>query len=147
MRHFLLTAALLSAATGAGAQQVSGAEIYKSSCAMCHQEQGQGAAGVAPALKGSQWDKLSKVAGYAPGVLLAGMNGQITTDEGPFMGVMPTQNRLSDAEIAAVATYMLHDIAGQQGAPAVTAAEVAALRAKPQSVAELRAVRKKALAK
>lgn len=147
MRHLILTAALLAAAAGANAQQASGSDLYKSSCAMCHQDQGQGAAGVAPPLKGSHWDKLSKVAGYAPGVLLAGMNGQITTDEGQFMGVMPTQNRLSDAEIAAVATYVLHDIAGQQGAPAVSAADVAALRARPLSVTELRALRKKALAK
>ncbi|MRV71790.1 c-type cytochrome [Duganella sp. FT92W] len=147
MRDVILMAAMLAAAGGAGAQQVRGADIYKSSCAMCHQDQGQGAAGVAPPLKGSQWAKLARVRNYAPGVLLAGMHGPLSTDEGTFNGVMPTQNRLNDEEIAAVTAYLVSDIAGQNGAPVVVAADVAALRARPQSVAELRAVRKQALAK
>ncbi|MBY0239564.1 MAG: cytochrome c [Burkholderiaceae bacterium] len=146
MRTLILLATLLAGAT-AQAQQVNGAEIYKSSCAMCHQDQGQGAAGVAPPLKGSHWGKLSRVPGYAPGVLLAGMHGPISTDEGTFNGVMPTQNRLTDGEIAAVANYLVHDLAGHKDAPAATADEVATLRAKPLSVAQWRAVRKQALAK
>lgn len=141
----IAAASLLLAASAAHAQQVQGAQVYQSSCAMCHQDQAQGAAGLAPALKGSQWDKLAKARSYAPGVLLAGMHGPISTDEGTFNGVMPTQNRLSDEEIAAVSTYLLREVNGQQDA--VTAAEVAALRAKPASVAELRAMRKQALAK
>jgi mono/diheme cytochrome c family protein len=151
MRFALQFAAASSAlllTTGlAQAQDVKGADIYRNSCAMCHQDQAQGAAGVAPPLKGTYWAKLAKVPGYVPGVLLAGLHGPITTDEGTFNGVMPTQNRLADAEIAALAAYLVKDVNGQAGATTASAADVAALRAKPPTVAELRAVRKQALAK
>jgi mono/diheme cytochrome c family protein len=143
---FALSAMVL--ATGhATAQDVKGADIYRNSCAMCHQDQAQGAAGVAPPLKGSYWVKLAKVQAYVPGVLLAGMHGPITTDEGPFNGVMPTQNRLSDGEIAALTAYLVKDVNGQATAATASAADVASLRAKPSTVAELRAMRKQALAK
>lgn len=137
----------LLAGSIAQAQEVKGAEIYRNSCAMCHQAEGQGAAGLAPPLKGSYWAKLVNIPVYVPGVLLAGMHGTITTDEGPFNGVMPTQNRLADAEIAALAAYLAEEISGLAGATTASAAEVAALRAKTPSVAELRALRKQALAK
>lgn len=138
--------AALSAA-GAGAQEVKGADVYRTSCAMCHQAQGEGAAGLAPPLKGGYWDQLGKVSSYLPGVLLAGMHGPLTTDAGQFNGVMPTQNRLSDGEIAAVSNYVVQELNGQASAPAVAAADVAGLRAKPPAVSELRTMRKKALAK
>jgi mono/diheme cytochrome c family protein len=140
-------ALLLAGVSGANAQQADGAGVYKANCAMCHQDQGQGAAGLAPPLKGSYWDKLAKAHVYVPGVLLAGMHGPITTDEGPFTGVMPTQNRLSDGEIAAVSTFLVRELAGQRDAQPVEAAEVARLRAKPATVAELRTLRKQSLAK
>jgi len=139
--------ALLVSGGLAQAQDVKGADIYRNSCAMCHQDQAQGAAGVAPPLKGSYWARLARVPAYVPGVLLAGMHGPITTDEGPFNGMMPTQNRLGDAEIAAVAAYLVRDVNGHADAVTASAADVAALRAKPASVAELRALRKQALGK
>ncbi|MES2259352.1 MAG: cytochrome c [Pseudomonadota bacterium] len=148
MRAVLTFAAALALAAGAAqAQQALGEQVYRSSCAMCHQAEGQGAAGLAPPLKGKQWERLAAAGAYVPGVLLAGMHGPIVTDEGTFVGVMPTQNRLSDDEIAAVSAYLVRDINGRQGAPLATAAEVAAWRARPASVAELRAMRKQALAK
>jgi mono/diheme cytochrome c family protein len=148
MRVAVFTAlALMLLAGSVRADELLGQKVYQSSCAMCHQDQGQGAAGVAPALKGSQWLKLGQQRGYAPGVLLAGMHGAISTDEGMFVGVMPTQNRLSDEEIAAVAGYVVRSLNGQQAGADVTPADVAAWRAKPASVAELRVLRKQALAK
>ena len=146
--HLLVvTSAFVLAGGVVQAQEVAGADIYRSACAMCHQDQAQGAAGVAPPLKGSYWSKLAKVPAYVPGVLLAGMHGPIMTDDGPFNGVMPTQNRLGDAEIAALAAYLIKDVNGQSDAATVSAADVAALRAKPASVADLRALRKQALGK
>ncbi len=145
MKKFAAIAALLL--TGAAhAQSVNGADVYRTACVMCHQDQAQGAAGLAPPLKGGYWSKLAKTAGYVPGVLLAGMHGPISTDEGTFTGVMPTQNRLSDGEIAAVGNYLVQEVNGQKGA-AITPADVAKLRAKPATVAELRALRKQALGK
>jgi len=144
-----LAAALLAGpvAQAQQAQQIKGADVYHSACMMCHQAQAQGAAGLAPPLKGSYWGELGKLPGYVPGVLLAGMHGPLATDEGQFNGVMPTQNRLSDAEIAAVSNYVVREVNGQAAAPAVAAGDVAALRAKPPTVSELRGMRKKALAK
>ena len=139
--------AVLLAGGAARAQDVKGADVYRTSCAMCHQDQAQGAAGLAPPLKGSAWDKLAKAPAYVPGVLLAGMHGPITTDEGLFNGVMPTQNRLGDAEIAALAAYLVKEVNGQADAATPSAADVAALRAKPATVAQLRALRKQALGK
>lgn len=143
----MLTVLLAMAAGAAHAEAVSGKTVYQSSCAMCHQAAGEGAAGLAPPLKNSQWEKLAREKAYLPGVLLAGMHGPIVTEQGPFNGVMPTQNRLGDEEIAAVGNYLVHELNGLKDAPAVTAADVAALRAKPASVAELRTLRKQALAR
>ena len=146
--HQVMTAALFAAAAAtAQAQQVKGADVYRSSCAMCHQAMGEGAAGLAPPLKGANWSKLAKAPGYLPGVLLAGMHGPLATDDGQFSGVMPTQNRLADGEIAAVSNYVAQELNAQPAAAPVAAADVAALRAKPATVAELRALRKKVLAK
>ncbi|WP_413671693.1 cytochrome c [Massilia cellulosiltytica] len=142
-----LAAMFVAVSTAAQAQEVKGADVFRAACAMCHQAEAQGAAGLAPPLKGSYWDKLAKTGTYVPGVLLAGMHGQITTDEGPFNGVMPTQNRLADSEIAALSNYLVQDVNGVKSVPAVTADEVAKLRAKTPSVSELRALRKQALAK
>lgn len=147
-RTYFAAAALLAVSSASiSAQEVKGIDIYRANCAMCHQEQGQGAAGVAPPLKGSYWDKLGAVRSYLPGVLLAGLHGPIQTDEGLFNGVMPTQNRLNDAEIAAVSNYLLQQFNGQAPTTAVSAGEVAKLRAKPIAVSALRAMRKEALAK
>lgn len=140
-------AAVLLSGPIAQAQQVKGADVYNTACMMCHQAQAQGAAGLAPPLKGSYWDKLGKLPGYVPGVLLAGMHGPLATDDGQFNGVMPTQNRLSDAEIAAVSNYVVREVNGQAASPAVAAGDVTALRAKPPTVSELRGMRKKALGK
>jgi mono/diheme cytochrome c family protein len=147
LQFVTVASALLVSGGFVQAQEVKGGDIYRNSCAMCHQDQAQGAAGVAPPLKGNYWAKLAKVPAYVPGVLLAGLHGPITTDEGPFNGVMPTQNRLGDAEIAALAAYLVKDVNGQAGAITASAADVAALRAKPATVAELRALRKQALSK
>jgi mono/diheme cytochrome c family protein len=141
------TASLLLAGSVAQAQQVNGAQLFQAACAMCHQAQAQGAAGLAPPLKGGYWSKLARTRGYVPGVLLAGMHGPISTDEGSFTGIMPTQNRLADGEIAALSTYLVQDVNGEKAVAAFTADEVAKLRAKPATVAELRTLRKQAVGK
>lgn len=142
-----LGAMLAAGLSCAQAQQVKGSDVYRAACAMCHQEGGQGSAGLAPPLKGSYWDKLAKTRTYVPGVLLAGMHGPITTDEGQFVGVMPPQGRLSDGEIAAVSNFLVQELNGISAAPPVDAAEVARLRSKPVTVAELRTLRKQSVAK
>lgn len=143
----LFVAALCILGSAAHAQEVNGRDVFKAACAMCHQAEAQGAAGVAPPLKGSYWNRLAAIPTYVPGVLLVGLHGPIVTDEGTFNGIMPPQNRLSDREIAAVANFLLQDVNGQSAATAVTVDSVAALRAAPPAVTALRALRKQALAK
>lgn len=147
MTRMAIWLACALAACGSAQAQDAGAKVYQANCAMCHQAQAQGSAGLAPPLTGSYWQRLAQARAYVPGVLLAGLHGPLGTDEGPFVGVMPPQNRLSDEDIAAVSGYLVAQLNGQSGLAPVTAAEVAAWRAKPAPVAELRAMRKQALAK
>lgn len=152
-RCFMLTPLKMALAAGlaAGAMQAAlaadlGETIFQNNCAVCHQPQAQGMAGLAPPLKSGQWAKLAAARSYVPGVLLAGMNGSLPLENGNFIGVMPTQNRLSDDEIAAVSNYLFMSVNGQAGWQPLTAAEVAALRSSTPAVGALRAQRKQAVA-
>jgi mono/diheme cytochrome c family protein len=127
------------------ASQSAGRALFAANCALCHQAEAQGAAGVAPPLKGAHWSRLAGVRHYVPGVLLVGMHGKLSLEADSFVGVMPAQNRLSDLEVASVTNYLLAGVNGQAGWIGVDASEVAAWRAAPPSVAQLRAARKQAL--
>jgi mono/diheme cytochrome c family protein len=124
-----------------------GEQLFKSICALCHGPQAQGTPGLAPPIKTEQWSRFADARHYVPSVMLAGMNGQLITDAGPFVGVMPPQNRLTDEEIAAVANYLLMSINGHPDWKPLTSEEVAVLRANTPTVANLRALRKQALGK
>lgn len=68
---------------------------YVATCAPCHQEDGQGLEGVAPSLVDSDWvlgerSRLIRI-------LLHGLEGDM---------LMPPMRRLSDAELAAILTYV-----------------------------------------
>jgi mono/diheme cytochrome c family protein len=94
-----------------------GAQIFASRCASCHQTTGAGLPGVFPPLAGSEWvnGDASKVAE----ILLLGINGPITVKGATFQGVMPAfGHQLSDAEIAAVASYVRSSFGNKS--PAVT---------------------------
>jgi mono/diheme cytochrome c family protein len=104
-----------------------GAQIFASRCSSCHQATGAGLPGVFPPLAGSEWvnGDASKVAE----ILLLGVNGPITVKGATFHGVMPAfGHQLSDAEIAAVASYVRSSFGNKS--PAVTADVVKAERAK-----------------
>lgn len=124
-----------------------GAQVFEKHCAVCHQADAQGAAGLAPPLKGPHWAKLVDTRTYVPGVLLAGMNGTISLEGGNFTGVMPPQNSLSDDDIAAVSNYLYTSVNAQTNWKPLTAADVASLRQALPSVASLRALRKQGIGK
>ncbi|MEX0773760.1 MAG: c-type cytochrome [Balneolales bacterium] len=72
-----------------------GSKLYSSTCASCHQNDGQGMQGVAAPLVNSEWvlgrtDRLTRI-------LLHGMDGDM---------LMPSAGYLSDEEIAAIITYI-----------------------------------------
>jgi mono/diheme cytochrome c family protein len=104
-----------------------GAQIFASRCASCHQATGAGLPGVFPPLAGSEFanGEPSTVAR----ILLLGIKGAVTVKGTTYNGLMPPfGQQLSDAEIAAVASYVRANFGNKS--PAVTPEVVKAERAK-----------------
>lgn len=103
-----------------------GGKLYAQVCAACHMPNGSGVPGMQPALTGS-----AVVAGDTNrliNVLLQGPAAVLPADREKFSNVMPPFSVLSDADVASVITYLRKNFAPT--APEVTAAQVAAQRAK-----------------
>ncbi len=88
-----------------------GSAIYASNCASCHQASGQGLPGVFPPLDDAGW--VVAEARVPVQILLHGINGKITVKGQTYQGVMPSFGTLSDAEMAAVATYIRQNWSNQ----------------------------------
>jgi len=87
-----------------------GQKIFKERCALCHQEDAHGAAGVAPSLVGTLAPYLASAEGkrYLAQILISGMIGPIETEGHKFSGMMPSfRAELSDSDIAAIINYVL----------------------------------------
>lgn len=110
--------------------KMDGAAIYGDQCESCHQDKGQGVPVYFPPLAGNRDLFLS--ADFPARVVLFGMKGKIDVDGRSFDGDMPPLNVLSDAQIAAVLTYVRGAWGNARLAPAdmppVDAAAVAKLR-------------------
>ena len=127
------------------AQQPDGAALFTQHCAACHQADGSGTVGLAPALKGEHWAKLGSDRGYLPMVLVHGLSGPIRVGGQTFVGSMPAMApTLDDDALAAVANHLR----GLQGASAekpYTAADLAEARTRAGNPAQTRALRKQLL--
>ncbi|WP_428395691.1 c-type cytochrome [Lichenicoccus sp.] len=133
-RTFAVSALLIAAATGARAE--TAATLYSANCAACHRADAAGVAGQYPPLKG-RIDKIAVTAEgrrYLADVLLYGMVGQIEANGAAYVGYMPAFNRLSDADIASVLTW-ISSLGGSKPPPAISAADVTAARAQPLTAA------------
>lgn len=109
------TLSLLESKTASsGASQIDGKQLYIGKCAACHQATGLGLAGVFPPLAASEWVVESPVT--LTHILLHGIQGKMTVKGISYQGLMPAWNTLSDAEIAAVASYIRSDW-GNKAAP------------------------------
>jgi mono/diheme cytochrome c family protein len=74
--------------------------------------------------------------------MLSGMSGHLEVEGEEIVGlVMPPQERISDAELAAIGNYILGILNAMPGT-ALTAETVARVRAAPPTHAALRAIRK-----
>jgi len=105
-----------------------GAALYAQHCAACHQGEGQGTVGLAPALKGAHWQRLGSDRGYLPQVLVHGLSGLIVVNGERHAGSMPAfGGQLGDEELAALASHLQGAIQGRQDA-AYTAADLRAAR-------------------
>ena len=104
-----------------------GRAVYGSLCGLCHGNDGFGKPGQVPPLAGSEWVNAKGVQRLAR-ISLAGLNGKIQVggrDWNLSMAAMGAA--LSDADLAAVLTYVRQSWGNQAGA--VTADEVQAVRA------------------
>ncbi|MFL6792013.1 MAG: c-type cytochrome [Bradyrhizobium sp.] len=106
------------------AQMASGEKIYRGSCVSCHEVDGSGAPRIYPPLPGNanlqSADPTSTLR-----IILDGAQS-ITTPRAPNKGSMPAYPKLSDQDIADVATYMRNSWGN--AAPVVTSEQVAKAR-------------------
>lgn len=117
---------VLLAASGL-AQAADGPALYAQHCAACHQAQGQGTVGLAPALQGPHWQTLGRDRAYLPQVLIYGLSGPIVVNGERHVGSMPAYAQLDDAALAALANHLMTAVQGRQGAP-YTAEEMQLVR-------------------
>ena len=90
---------------GSGAGTVAnGKQIFTANCVACHQATGKGLPGVFPPLDGAEW--VLEDERVVANILLHGIDGEITVMGNVFKGTMPSFQQLSDAELAAVASYI-----------------------------------------
>jgi mono/diheme cytochrome c family protein len=134
-------------ATATATTVANGAEVY-ARCSVCHQPTGEGAMGAFPPLKGSEWVLNNPEVPIR--ILLHGLNGPIKVAGNDYNAQMMAGGAgvpLSDDELAAVLTHVRSSWGNS--APAVTPAEVAAVRAAtsgrttPWTAAELEPLLKK----
>ena len=119
-----------------GAPALDGKAIFTVNCAVCHQPSGQGG-GPYPPLAGNS-DVNAVDSASLIRTVLDGRTGPITVNGQQYSGNMPSwRNDLSDAQIAAVLTYVR--TAWRNSAPAVSEDQVAAARA-PASFERRRAL-------
>ncbi len=83
---------------------VDGKALFAAQCAACHQASGKGLPGVFPPLDGSEW--VHGDPRVLANILLHGINGEITVAGTTYQGSMPAFAKLSDEELAGVASFI-----------------------------------------
>jgi mono/diheme cytochrome c family protein len=109
----------------------AGAAVYKQTCAVCHMADGRGVPNMQPDLTDSavvKGDPRRLI-----DVILRGPAKVLPPDREKYHNTMPELSALSDAEIASVLSYVRKQFGG--GARAVSASQVAAVRAKGSAAA------------
>lgn len=103
----------------------TGRQVYATYCAVCHQANGEGLAGVYPPVSQTEWIQGDE--GRLIRLLLNGMTGQVEVKGSTYNNAMTPHAFLSDEQIAAVLTFVRSNFGNQ--APPVTPEAVAAVRA------------------
>ncbi|MCB5191471.1 cytochrome c [Methylobacillus arboreus] len=108
------------------ASTVSGASVFGSRCASCHQANGQGVPGAFPPLAGAEY-----VLGdpeVLVRIVLHGLQGEIKVAGQTYNGIMPPwESQLGDEEIAAVINHIRTEL-GENQADKIDAALVKKIR-------------------
>ncbi len=134
------------------AAETSGAEaLFAERCAVCHQAQGEGVAGMFPPINQTLGRFLIVPAGrnYLADVTVFGLAGTITIGGESYVGQMKVAPPLTDQEAADVLNYALTTF-NAASLPAefvpYAAAEISARRATPKSPTELARLRREIVA-
>lgn len=106
-----------------------GARLYRTSCASCHQENGQGIPGTFPPLAGDPV-VLAEDATRHIEIILYGMQGEPIEGQEYQTQMPPWEAQLSNEEVAAVVNH--ERTSWGNDAPTVTAEDVAQVRARGQ---------------
>ena len=115
------------AGTGEDSTSARGRAVYGSLCGLCHGTDGLGKPGQVPPLAGSEWVNGKSVQRLAR-IALAGLNGKIQAGSKDWnLSMAAIGAALSDADLAAVLTFIRQSWGNQAGA--VTADEVQMVRA------------------
>jgi mono/diheme cytochrome c family protein len=147
MKAALRSAWLASLLAGGAIAAPDGGALFAQHCAVCHQADASGVAGLAPSLKGEHWAKLASDRSYLPTVVLKGLLGPIQLGSGQggqsFNGNMPGfAPTLDDETIAAIASHVL---ALQGSGMAYSAEEIKAARQRAGSPSQSRQMRSQLL--
>jgi mono/diheme cytochrome c family protein len=123
----------------------SGAAVFAGRCAVCHGAEAAGIPGSFPSLHEQivGFAKTPEGRDYLVMVVTTGLMGELKVAGVTYRGVMPAQSGLSDAEIAAVITYLGSDRGKDTAVTALTADEVQAIHGRhpdrsPQTTRALR---------
>lgn len=99
----------VSAQGDASSSVQAGKKVFDSSCAACHQANGQGVSGAFPPLAGYVPKILAKKDGRTTleHIVLFGMTGQISADGNSYNSTMPTWGKIiSDQQITDALNYI-----------------------------------------
>lgn len=121
------------AAGTAGAANPAGAEIFANRCAVCHGPRAAGIPGSFPSLHEQvvAFAQIPQGRDYLVMVVTTGLMGSLTVAGVNYNGVMPAQSGLSEAEIAAVLSYLASGLGKNDAGPAaLSAADVTEARAR-----------------
>jgi mono/diheme cytochrome c family protein len=124
--------AWIAAVPASADEPVSGASVFAGHCAVCHGPEAAGIPGSFPSLHEQivVFGKTPPGRDYLVMVVTTGLMGELKVAGVTYRGVMPAQSGLSEAEVAAVLSYLASDRGNIAGLPALTAADVTAVRAR-----------------
>ena len=143
---FMLTAAFAAALCGvtpcsaaepigtssAGAESL-GARVFADRCAVCHGPQAAGIPGSFPSLHEQvvAFAKMPQGRDYLVMVVTTGLMGGLKVGGVSYNGVMPAQSGLSEAEVAAVLSYLASELGkNTSAATPLSAGDVTGARAR-----------------
>jgi len=126
------------------AAAADGQSSYQQHCAVCHQPDGSGVAGIYPRLKGRVAGLAATDRGveYLAAVVAFGMMGPIEVDGVPIAGFMPGVSSLSSADIVELLRYLVSDgDGGTRSAEALSEATIESIRARKLSPSAVHGLR------